>query len=61
MCRRHRRSCAGELGLRDQLHNMRFIELGWEVGRFSVYELRDDLDGCVAAVLRWARAAEAAA
>jgi hypothetical protein len=40
---------------------MRLIELDWRVGRFWVYEVRDDLDGCVAAVLRWARAAEAAA
>lgn len=58
---RYHRSWTGELCLRDQLRNMRLIELGWEVRRFWVYEVRDDLDGCVAAVLRWAQAAEAAA
>jgi very-short-patch-repair endonuclease len=58
---RYHRSWTGELCLRDQLRNMRLIELGWEFRRFWVYEVRDDLDACVAAVLRWVQAAEAAA
>lgn len=33
----------GELCLRDQLRNQRLIELGWEVKRFWVYEIRDGL------------------
>lgn len=56
---RYHRSWTGELCLRDQLRNMRLIELGWEVRRFWVYEVRDDLGGCVASVLRWAQDASA--
>jgi very-short-patch-repair endonuclease len=51
---RYHRSWTGELCLRDQLRNQRLIELGWEVKRFWVYEIRDALDDCVAAVARWA-------
>lgn len=54
---RYHRSWTGELCLRDQLRNQRLIELGWEVKRFWVYEVRDDIDGCVAAVMDWARMA----
>jgi very-short-patch-repair endonuclease len=58
---RYHRSWTGELCLRDQLRNMRLIELGWEVRRFWVYEVRDQLDECVEWVRRWAAAAEGAA
>jgi very-short-patch-repair endonuclease len=44
----------GELCLRDQLRNQRLIELGWEVKRFWVYEIRDRLEECVAQVRSWA-------
>jgi very-short-patch-repair endonuclease len=44
----------GELCLRDQLRNQRLIELGWEVKRFWVYEIRDRLEDCVAQVRSWA-------
>jgi superfamily I DNA and/or RNA helicase len=37
----------GELCMRDQIRNQRMIELGWEVKRFWVYEIRDDIDGCI--------------
>ncbi len=50
---RYHRSWTGELCLRDQLLNQRLIELGWEVKRFWVYEVRDSLDECVAGVVRW--------
>jgi very-short-patch-repair endonuclease len=50
---RYHRSWTGELCLRDQLRNMRLIELGWEVRRFWVYEVRDQLDDCVDWVRRW--------
>ena len=50
---RYHRSWTGELCLRDQLRNQRLIELGWEVKRFWVYEVRDSLDECVAGVVRW--------
>jgi len=54
---RYHRSWTGELCLRDQLRNQRLIELGWEVKRFWVYEIRDRLDECVAWVERWNRLA----
>lgn len=57
---RYHRSWTGELCLRDQLRNMRLIELGWEVKRFWVYEVRDRLNDCVEWVGRWVAAAEGA-
>ncbi|MGH8141270.1 MAG: AAA domain-containing protein [Steroidobacteraceae bacterium] len=50
---RFHRSWTGELCLRDQLRNQRLIELGWEVKRFWVYEIRDRMNDCVAWVKRW--------
>ncbi len=44
----------GELVRRDQLRNMRLFELGWDVIRFWVYQVRDDLPWCVNRVLQWA-------
>jgi len=52
---RYHRSWTGELCLRDQLRNQRLIEMGWEVRRFWVYEVRDQLDVCVRVVADWAR------
>jgi very-short-patch-repair endonuclease len=46
----------GELLYRDQLRNLRLIELGWDVMRFWVYELRDNMPGCVAKVRAWLEA-----
>lgn len=50
------RSWTAELCLRDQLRNQRLIELGWEVKRFWVYDVRDSLDECVTTVRRWVEA-----
>lgn len=50
---RYHRSWTGELCLRDQLRNQRLIELGWEVQRFWVYEIRDELDRCVRKLADW--------
>lgn len=50
---RYHRSWTGELCLRDQLRNQRMIELGWEVKRFWVYEIRDRLPECVEWVRAW--------
>lgn len=50
---RYHRSWTGELCLRDQLRNQRLIELGWEVKRFWVYEIRDRLPTCVQTVRNW--------
>ena len=55
---RYHRSWTGELCLRDQLRNQRLIELGWEVKRFWVYEIRDRLPECVNAVREWVERAE---
>lgn len=49
----YHRSWTGELCMRDQLRNQRLIELGWEVMRFWVYEIRDSVEDCVASVVRW--------
>jgi very-short-patch-repair endonuclease len=50
---RYHRSWTGELCLSDQLRNQRLIELGWDLQRFWVYEVRDELDRCVRRVLDW--------
>lgn len=57
---RYHRDWDGELVRRDQLRNLRLIEMGWDVMRFWVYEVRDSLPGCVARVERWIREADAA-
>ncbi len=51
---RYHRTWTGELCQRDQLRNMRLIELGWEVQRFWVYEVRDELERCIERLKRWA-------
>lgn len=58
---RYHRSWTGELCLRDQLRNQRLIELGWEVKRFWVYQVRDDLAECVESIARWVADAKASA
>ncbi len=52
---RYHRDWTGELLRRDQLRNMRLIELGWDVMRFWVYELRDNMPPCIERVKRWMR------
>lgn len=49
----YHREWTGELCRRDQLRNQRLFELGWDVMRFWVYEIRDDLEGCVKRVTKW--------
>jgi len=53
---RYHRNWTGELCRRDQIRNLRMIELGWDVMRFWVYEVRDDLDGCLKRVANWIEA-----
>ena len=55
---RYHRGWTGELCLRDQLRNQRLIELGWEVRRFWVYEVRDRLAECVETVVKWVQSVE---
>jgi very-short-patch-repair endonuclease len=50
---RYHRTWTGELCHRDQLRNQRLIELGWEVKRFWVYEIRDRMEECVEFVKGW--------
>ena len=54
---RYHRNWTGELCRRDQIRNQRMYELGWDVMRFWVYEIRDDLDNCVARVKEWLESA----
>jgi very-short-patch-repair endonuclease len=50
---RYHRNWDGELCRRDQIRNQRLMELGWDVMRFWVYQVRDDLDCCVSLVKQW--------
>ncbi len=48
----------GELSYRDQLRNQRLFELGWDVKRFWVYQIRDDLQGCIEQIEQWLKGKE---
>jgi very-short-patch-repair endonuclease len=48
----------GELIRRDQLRNLRLIEMGWDILRLWVYEVRDNLPSCIMRVKRWAEEAD---
>jgi very-short-patch-repair endonuclease len=49
----YHRNWTGELCRRDQIRNQRLFELGYDVRRFWVYEIRDDLERCVRVVEAW--------
>ena len=51
---RYHRNWTGELCRRDQIRNQRLFELGYDVMRFWVYEVRDDLEGCLRRLKEWA-------
>ena len=55
---RYHKNWDGELLRRDQIRNQRLIELGWDVMRFWVYQIRDDFDACISKVQAWADAAK---
>ena len=57
---RYHRTWTGELCFRDQLRNQRMIELGWDVKRFWVYEIRDRLPDCIRQVQEWVEMAHSA-
>lgn len=57
----YHRNWDGELCRRDQIRNQRLIELGWDVMRFWVYQVRDDLPACVNRVKTWALSDQEAA
>ena len=50
---RYHRNWNGELCRRDQIRNQRLIELGWDIMRFWVYQIRDDMDNCIESVKSW--------
>lgn len=52
---RYHRDWDGELAYRDQIRNRRLIELGWDVMRFWVYQVRDDTEACVQRVREWTK------
>jgi very-short-patch-repair endonuclease len=54
---RYHRAWDGELTRRDRLRNQRMMELGWDVKRFWVYQIRDQMDWCVGEVKKWVGAA----
>lgn len=50
---RYHRNWTGELCRRDQIRNQRLFELGYDVLRFWVYEVRDDLPSCLERIEAW--------
>lgn len=50
---RYHMDWTGELCRRDVIRNQRLIEHGWEVKRFWVSQIRDDLEGCLEWVSSW--------
>jgi len=50
---RYHRGWDGELCRRDQIRNQRLIELGWDVMRFWVYQVRDDMAHCISRIQAW--------
>ena len=49
----YHRDWNGELCYRDQLRNQRLFELGWDVKRFWVYQIRDNIQECIEQVREW--------
>lgn len=49
----YHRHWSGENVRRDMLRSQRLIELGWDVQRFWVYQVRDDIDSCISRVKKW--------
>lgn len=55
---KYHRDWDGELVRKDQLRNLRLIEMGWDILRLWVYEIRDNLPGCIMRVKRWTEEAD---
>lgn len=54
----YHRGWDGEISRRDQIRNQRMFELGWDVMRFWVYELRDDMPGVILRIKTWLAGSE---
>lgn len=50
---RYHRNWTGELCRQDQIRNQRLFELGYDVIRFWVYQVRDDMDWCLGQIRDW--------
>jgi very-short-patch-repair endonuclease len=50
---RYHQNWDGELCRRDMIRNSRIQELGWDVKRFWVYQIRDDLENCITEIEKW--------
>jgi hypothetical protein len=50
----YHRNWDGELCRRDQIRSRRLADLGWDIMRFWVYEIRDNLEPSVEKVKAWA-------
>ena len=50
---RYHKNWNGELCKKDQLRNQRLFELGYDVIRFWVYQVRDDLENCFKILENW--------
>ena len=53
MGERYHKNWNGELCRKDQLRNQRLFELGYDVKRFWVYQVRDDMTGCLSTLNNW--------
>jgi very-short-patch-repair endonuclease len=53
----YHRNWDGELCRRDQIRSRRLADVGWDILRFWVYEVRDDLEGTVRRVKAWMESA----
>ena len=52
----YHRNWDGELCRRDQIRSRRLGDLGWDIMRFWVYEIRDDLEGSLRRIQAWTSA-----
>ena len=50
---RYHKNWNGELCKKDQLRNQRLFELGYDVIRFWVYQVRDDIENCFDSLENW--------
>ncbi|OQB20467.1 MAG: RecBCD enzyme subunit RecD [Firmicutes bacterium ADurb.Bin182] len=51
----YHRKWNGELCYRDQIRNQRLFELGWDVKRFWVCQIRDDMPWCIQQIKEWCK------
>ncbi len=49
----YHRNWDGELCRRDQIRSRRLADFGWDIMRFWVYEIRDDLDASLRRIQSW--------